>query len=125
MSLNYNEINVILKKLSLKNSLIKKIKQPSHKTLIIEFYNKEEENKTNFKILDAYYRRPNSGEITDKIFTTVKKIIENNDADEKKEVKLKDGYNNELSYSKFIENYYDDLEIKETQAHKIKILRKK
>ncbi|AGT27338.1 NFACT RNA binding domain-containing protein [Borrelia miyamotoi] len=210
MSLNYNEINVILKELPLKNSFIRKIKQPSHKTLIIELYNKEEENKknfniiialdprktrihqtskefknikpnlrfseflkskiqygriseayqikneriilikvikdkiivlifiklwpsapniiatdTNFKILDAYYRRPNSGEITGKIFTTVKKIIENKDANEKKEVKLKDGYNNKLSYSKFIENYYDDLEIKETQAHNIKLLRKK
>ncbi|WAZ71895.1 hypothetical protein O5404_02570 [Borrelia miyamotoi] len=80
---------------------------------------------TNFKIFDAYYRKPNSEEITGKIFTTVKKIIENNDANEKKEFKLKDGYNNELSYSKFIENYYDDLEIKETQEHNIKLLRKK
>nr|WP_242450662.1 hypothetical protein [Borrelia miyamotoi] len=46
---------------------------------------------TNFKIFDAYYRKPNSEEITGKIFTTVKKIIENNDANEKKEFKLKDG----------------------------------
>ncbi|WAZ71896.1 hypothetical protein O5404_02575 [Borrelia miyamotoi] len=51
MSLKYNEINVIIKELPLKNSFIRKIKQPSHKTLIIELYNKVEEKEKNFNIL--------------------------------------------------------------------------
>ncbi|AAX16860.1 NFACT RNA binding domain-containing protein [Borrelia hermsii] len=209
MSLNYNEINVLLQELPFKNSFLRKIKQPNHKTLVMELYNKEineknfnvlialEPKKTrihktnkkfanikpslrffeflkskvqngkiseayqikneriilikvlkdkitififiklwpsspniivtdaNFKILDAYYRRPNSKEITGEIFTKVKEIIENNDITDKNEVNLKDGYNNELSYSEFIENYYDDLEIKETQAQNIELLKKK
>ena len=170
MSLNYNEINVLLREMPLKSSFIKKIKQPSHKTLIMELYNKEKNEKnfnilisldskktrihktskkfenikpplrffeflkskiqngkiyeayqikneriifiqvikdkimnfifiklwpsapniivtdTNFKIFDVYYRRPNSDEITGEIFTTVKKIIENNTINEKKKL---------------------------------------
>ncbi|BCR21781.1 NFACT RNA binding domain-containing protein [Borrelia sp. HM] len=209
MSLNYNEINVLLKELPLKRSFIRKIKQPNHKTLIIELYNKEENEKnfnilisldskktrihktskrfenikpplrffeflkskiqhgkiseayqikneriifiqvikdkiinfifiklwpsspniivtdTNFKIFDAYYRRPNSNEITGEIFTTVKKIIENNTINEKKEVKLKNEYNPQLSYSEFIEKYYDNLEIKEIQAHNTELLKQR
>ncbi|UPA12026.1 NFACT RNA binding domain-containing protein [Borrelia venezuelensis] len=209
MSLNYSEINILLKEVPLKNSFLRKIKQPNHKTLIMELYNKETEEKNfnilisldpkktrihktnkkfentkpplrffeflkskvqngkileayqikneriilikvfkdkiiififiklwpsspniiatdaNFKILDAYYRKPRSKEITGEIFTKAKEIIENNDITDKKEVKLKDGYNNEISYSEFIENYYDNLEIKETQAHNIELLKQK
>ncbi|ACH93298.1 NFACT RNA binding domain-containing protein [Borrelia duttonii] len=79
---------------------------------------------TNFKILDAYYRRPKSKEITGEIFTKAKKIIENNDITEKKEVKLKNEYDNKLPYSTFIENYYDNLKIKETKTHNTEMFNK-
>lgn len=46
MSLNYSEINILLKEVPLKNSFLRKIKQPNHKTLIMELYNKETEKKT-------------------------------------------------------------------------------
>ncbi|WP_445435933.1 NFACT RNA binding domain-containing protein [Candidatus Borreliella tachyglossi] len=209
MSLNYNEINILLKELPLKNSFFKKIKQPDHKTLVIEFYNIEENEKnfnilislgskttrihktskkfenikpplrffeflkskiqngkileayqikneriifievikgerifflfiklwpsspniiatdTNFKILDAYYRRPSSKEITGEIFKKAKELIENNNTIQKKSVTLKDGYNSQLSYSEFIENYYDNLETIETKTHNRELLIKK
>ncbi|APR64825.1 DUF814 domain-containing protein [Borrelia anserina] len=209
MSLNYNEINIILKELPLQNSFLRKIKQPNHKTLVMEFYNKEINEKnfnvlialdpkktriqktskkfenikpslrffeflkskvqngkisevyqikneriilikvikekiitlifiklwpsspniiatdTNLKILDAYYRRPKSREVTGEIFTKVKEIIENNNITDKQEVKLKDGYNNKLPYCEFIENYYEDLETKEIQANNTELLIRK
>ncbi|UPA16213.1 NFACT family protein [Borrelia coriaceae] len=209
MSLNYSEINILLKELPLKNSFLRKIKQPNHKTLVLELHNKETNEKnfnvligldsqktrihktnkkfenvkphlrffeflkskiqngkiseayqikneriilikvlkdkiiififiklwpsspniiatdTNFKIFDAYYRRPNSKEITGERFIKAKEIIENDDITDKKEAKLKDGYKNEISYSEFIENYYEDLETTETQEHNVKQLRKK
>ncbi|WP_024653921.1 NFACT RNA binding domain-containing protein [Borrelia persica] len=209
MSLNYSEINILLEELPLTNSFLRKIKQPNHKNLVMELYNKSIDEKnfsvlisldpqktrihktskkfenikpplrffeflkskvqngkiseayqikneriilikvnkdknhycifiklwpsspniivtdSNLKILDAYYRRPKSQEITGKIFIKVKKIIENNDINDKTKVKLKDEYNNELPYSQFIENYYYNLEIKETKTHNIELLNKK
>ncbi|AYE36225.1 hypothetical protein DB313_01780 [Borrelia turcica IST7] len=208
MSLNYSEINIILKELPLKNSFLRKIKQPNYKTLILELYNKEVNEKNfnvlisldskttrihrtskkfdnikpplrffeflkskiqngklfeacqinneriislkvvkdgiitfifiklwpsapniiatdiNLKILDAFYRRPKSSEITGEIFTKIQEITENNNK-QKKEVNLKDEYDNESSYSEFIENYYSNLEAKETHEHNTELLRKK
>ncbi|QFI14475.1 NFACT RNA binding domain-containing protein [Borrelia sp. CA_690] len=49
MSLNYDEINTLIKEIPLENSFIKKIIQPDYKSLVLEIYNKIE-NKT-FKIL--------------------------------------------------------------------------
>ncbi|UGQ16035.1 NFACT family protein [Borrelia sp. RT5S] len=209
MSLNYSEIDALLKELPLKNSFLRKIKQPNYKTLILELYNKEINEKnfsilislnpkttrihrtskkfdnikpplrffeflksktqngklfeacqinneriisikvvkdeiitfvfiklwpsspniivtdTNFKILDTFYRRPKSNEITGEIFTKIQEIIANNSAVQKREVKLKDGYNSQFSYSEFIENYYDEIETKETEKFDAELLRKK
>ena len=209
MSLNYSEIDALLKELPLKNSFLRKIKQPNYKTLILELYNKEINEKnfsilislnpkttrihrtskkfdnikpplrffeflksktqngklfeacqinneriisikvikdeiitfvfiklwpsspniivtdTNFKILDTFYRRPKSNEITGEIFTKIQEIIANNSAVQKREVKLKDGYNSQSSYSEFIENYYDEIETKETEKFNAELLRKK
>ncbi|WKC57909.1 NFACT family protein [Borrelia sp. P9F1] len=209
MSLNYNEIDVLLKELPLKNSFLRKIKQPNYKTLVLEFYNKEINEKnfnilislnpkttrihrtskkfdnikpplrffeflkskiqngklfeacqinneriisikvvkgeimtfifiklwpaspniivtdTNFKILDTFYRRPKSRETTGETFAKIKEIIGNNGTTQKGEVKLKDGYHNQSSYSEFIENYYDELETKETEKFNAALLRKK
>ncbi|UER67528.1 NFACT family protein [Borrelia sp. BU AG58] len=209
MSLNYSEINVLLKELPLKNSFLKKIKQPNYKTLVIELYNKEIDEKNFsilisldprttrihrtskkfnniqpplrffeflksktqngklleayqinneriisikvaknemitfifiklwpsspniiatdkiFKILDTFYRRPKSREITGEIFTKVLEIIANNNAAQKIEARLKDGYNNQSSYSEFIEDYYSNLEAKENEELNTKLFRKK
>lgn len=40
MSLNYVEINTLIKEIPFSNSLIKEIIQPDYKSLILEIYNK-------------------------------------------------------------------------------------
>lgn len=45
MSLNYVEINTLIKEIPFTNSLIKKIIQPDYKNLILEIYNKIENKK--------------------------------------------------------------------------------
>ncbi|WKC77910.1 NFACT family protein [Borreliella turdi] len=45
MSLNYVEINTLIKEIPLTNSLIKKIIQPDYKNLILEIYNKIDKKK--------------------------------------------------------------------------------
>ncbi len=49
MSLNYVEINTLIKEIPFANSLIKEIIQPDYKSLILEIYNKIDNKK--FKIL--------------------------------------------------------------------------
>ncbi len=40
MSLNYTEINTLIKEIPFTNSLITKIIQPDYKSLVLEIYNK-------------------------------------------------------------------------------------
>ncbi|AJA90171.1 ferrous iron transporter A [Borreliella chilensis] len=207
MSLNYVEINNLIKEIPFVNSYIKKIIQPDYKNLILEIYNKIDNknikiliclnpNTTrfhitkkkfkknalklrfsdflkskiqngkilkacqmkneriisleilkkdiiilfiklwpsspniiatnpNFKILDAYYRRPKIKEITGEIFLKAKEIYESNKMSDKKIMGLKEGYNNinHTSYSEFLEDYYESLsnKIKETNIKELLI----
>ncbi|WP_373584791.1 NFACT RNA binding domain-containing protein [Borreliella afzelii] len=207
MSLNYVEINTLIKEIPFTNSLIKKIIQPDYKSLILEIYNKIENKKLkilislnpsttrfhitkknfkkntlklrfseflkskiqngkiikafqmkneriisleilkkdiiilfiklwpsspniiatnqNFKILDAYYRRPKIKETTGEIFLKAKEIHESNKMSDKKIMGLKEEYNNasHTSYSEFLENYYESLsnQIKETNIKELLI----
>ncbi|WKC88022.1 NFACT family protein [Borreliella japonica] len=200
MSLNYVEINTLIKEIPFENSLIKKIIQPDYKSLILEIYNKIDNKKfkilislnpnttrfhitkknfkrnalklrfsdflkskiqngkilkafqmkneriisleilkkeiiilfiklwpsspniiatnSNFKILDAYYRRPKIKETSGEIFLKAKEIHESNKISDKKIMNLKEEYSNAnfTSYSEFLENYYESLnnQIKKT-----------
>ncbi|APS98555.1 hypothetical protein Bmayo_01710 [Borreliella mayonii] len=69
MSLNYVEINTLIKEIPLANSLIKKIIQPDYKSLILEIYNKIDNKK--FKILISL--NPN----TTRFHVTKKKLKKN------------------------------------------------
>ncbi|WNY65807.1 NFACT family protein [Borreliella andersonii] len=194
MSLNYAEINTLIKEIPFTNSLITKIIQPDYKSLILEIYNKINNKKfkilislnpnttrlhitkknfkknalklrfsdflkskiqngkiikafqmkneriisleilkkdiiilfiklwpsspniiatnSNFKILDAYYRRPKIKETTGEFFLKAKEIHESNKMTDKKIMDLKEEYNNTsyTSYSEFLENYYESLD---------------
>ncbi|WPM05966.1 NFACT family protein [Borreliella sinica] len=207
MSLNYVEINTLIKEIPFTNSLIKKIIQPDYKSLILEIYNKLDNKKfkilislnpkttrlhitkkkfkktalklrfsdflkskiqngkilkayqmkneriisleilkkdiiilfiklwpsspniiaTNpdFKILDAYYRRPKIKEISGEFFLKAKEIYESNKISDKALMGLKEEYNNanHTSYSEFIENYYESLsnQIKEPDIKELLI----
>lgn len=193
MSLNYVEINTLIKEIPFTNSLIKEIIQPDYKSLILEIYNKIDNKKfkilislnpsttrfhitrknfkknalklrfsdflkskiqngkilkafqmkneriiyleifkkeiiilfiklwpsspniiatnQNFKILDAYYRRPKAKETTGETFLKAKEIHESNTMPDKKIMGLKEEYDNtsHKSYSEFLENYYESL----------------
>lgn len=193
MSLNYVEINTLIKEIPFANSLIKEIIQPDYKSLILEIYNKIDNKKfkilislspsttrfhitrknfkknalklrfsdflkskiqngkilkafqmkneriiyleifkkdiiilfiklwpsspniiatnQNFKILDAYYRRPKAKETTGETFLKAKEIHESNTMPDKKIMGLKEEYDNtsHKSYSEFLENYYESL----------------
>ncbi len=65
----------------------------------------------NFKILDAYYRRPKAKETTGETFLKAKEIHESNTMPDKKIMSLKEEYDNtsHKSYSEFLENYYESL----------------
>ncbi len=65
----------------------------------------------NFKILDAYYRRPKAKETTGETFFKAKEIHESNKMSDKKIMGLKEEYDNtsHKSYSEFLENYYESL----------------
>ncbi|WNY60152.1 NFACT family protein [Borreliella bissettiae] len=207
MSLNYAEINTLIKEIPFTNSLITKIIQPDYKNLILELYNKIDNKKfkilislnpsttrfhitkkkfkkislklrfsdflkskinngkiikafqmkneriisleifkkeiiilfiklwpsspniiatnSNFKILDAYYRRPKIKETTGEIFLKAKEIHESNKTTDKKIMGLKEEYNNAsyTSYSEFLENYYESLndQIKKTNTKELLI----
>ncbi|MBB6208055.1 NFACT RNA binding domain-containing protein [Borreliella lanei] len=207
MSLNYIEINTLIKEIPFTNSLITKIIQPDYKSLILEIYNKIDNKKfkilislnpnttrfhitkknfkknglklrfsdflkskiqngkiikafqmkneriisleilkkeiiilfiklwpsspniiatnSNFKILDAYYRRPKIKEKTGEIFLKAKEINESNKMSDKKIMGLKEEYNNNnyTSYSEFLENYYESLndQIKKTNGKELLI----
>ncbi|WP_210369683.1 NFACT RNA binding domain-containing protein [Borreliella garinii] len=193
MSLNYVEINTLIKEIPFANSLITEIIQPDYKSLILEIYNKIDNKKfkilislnpsttrfhitkknfkknalklrfsdflkskiqngkilkafqmkneriiyleifkkeiiilfiklwpsspniiatnQNFKILDAYYRRPKAKETTGETFFKAKEIHESNKMSDKKIMGLKEEYDNtsHKSYSEFLENYYESL----------------
>ncbi|MCD2400732.1 NFACT family protein [Borreliella bissettiae] len=207
MSLNYAEINTLIKEIPFTNSLITKIIQPDYKSLILELYNKIDNKKfkilislnpnttrfhitkksfkkislklrfsdflkskihngkiikafqmkneriisleifkkeiiilfiklwpsspniiatnSNFKILDAYYRRPKIKETTGEVFSKAKEIHESNKMTDKKIMGLKEEYNNTsyTSYSEFLENYYESLndQIKKTNTKELLI----
>ncbi|SCW31565.1 Predicted component of the ribosome quality control (RQC) complex, YloA/Tae2 family, contains fibronectin-binding (FbpA) and DUF814 domains [Borreliella japonica] len=207
MSLNYVEINTLIKEIPFENSLIKKIIQPDYKSLILEIYNKIDNKKfkilislnpnttrfhitkknfkrnalklrfsdflkskiqngkilkafqmkneriisleilkkeiiilfiklwpsspniiatnSNFKILDAYYRRPKIKETSGEIFLKAKEIHESNKISDKKIMNLKEEYSNAnfTSYSEFLENYYESLnnQIKKTNIKELLI----
>lgn len=207
MSLNYTEINTLIKEIPFTNSLITKIIQPDYKSLVLEIYNKIDNKKfkiliclnpnttrfhitkknfkknalklrfsdflkskiqngkiikafqmkneriisleilqkdmiilfiklwpsspniiatnSNFKILDAYYRRPKIKETTGEIFLKAKEIHESNKMSDKKIMELKEEYNNTsyTSYSEFLENYYESLndQIKKTNIKELLI----
>ncbi|WP_301409676.1 NFACT family protein [Borreliella tanukii] len=66
MSLNYVEINTLIKEIPFTNSLIKKIIQPDYKSLILEIYNKIDNKK--FKILISLNPNTTRFHITKKNF---------------------------------------------------------
>ncbi len=65
MSLNYTEINTLIKEIPFTNSLITKIIQPDYKSLVLEIYNKIDNKK--FKILICLNPNTTRFHITKKI----------------------------------------------------------